>query len=343
MEESPARVTPLFCYKNKFTKFFFMNSILKSRHRHIVSLCLGAVIYGVIAFSPMLSHAQTNGATGSSLLQQMFATLESLQQQVAALAATRPENSGATKVGCVDNKINYTHNQSIPALTLSNGLKSFSKGNEYRCDSGRWIFQAVPKVGATSQGSTINNQNFGTGTTSQGSCVANSKTYNAGTEIRGLSLFNPKDIIVSNRDNDQLASTYVCRGGSWVPVTPGPAGCKLPNQTTVPHGTVSSSSNAVTTNGFSKDPLNVMSRLPLPKGPYTCINGVWRPNASSCKVGSQTFIHGSTSNSPEVFNQYINSLPAKMQNSLFTEILLKLKLPLVCQNGKFGFPVQEKK
>ena len=314
-----------------------MDRILRSQYDTLQRIGVMVLLGSAFVLAPSWSHAQTNvPEVNNSLFVQLITAMESLQQ-VAALTAGSFDTPAAPAAGCVDNKISYPHNRTIPALTLANGLKSSSKGNEYRCNNGRWIFQSIPKVTPVNPASTT-----ATSSASGKKCVVGSRSYNSGVEIRREAIWSQTMLNNKEQDKQRLSPTYVCRNGTWVPVVAEQASCKLRDGSSAPHGTVASSSRIKVQNtpGGLTASGRVSSR-PDTIIRYTCMNGAWVNNNQSCRVGNREVRDGSVSTSTSAYDHYGSRFPSLASNASFAAILKQMKWPLTCRNGAFSISQHE--
>ncbi len=115
-----------------------------------ISLSLVITLSLLLALVPHGSVRAYTSPSAGTVLEQQLVLLMSAQEQLANFLSLQTRSGSTLKNGCIDNGISYAHGQTTTSLTLANGQKQSSWGNQFRCDNGFWMFQLVPKTGPSS-------------------------------------------------------------------------------------------------------------------------------------------------------------------------------------------------
>ncbi|MCU0678599.1 MAG: hypothetical protein MUF19_03395 [Candidatus Pacebacteria bacterium] len=243
----------------------------------------------VIAAYSFVSVAAAN-ETDVELLQMQVMTLQTGLQLLQG--GTITNTSVTNQPGCTNAQKNYASGSVIPGLTLNNGAQSSVPGFQYRCASGRWIFEKA-STGASSIGTSTGTS----ASTSPGvrTCSNNKRSYKEGARL--------SSITIDGKRTKAADGVYVCRSGQW----------SVEARTSSQRGSSASSTNGCkglnkmyregdTTLSILTGPFDLKSVSNTSPGLVQCKGGKWIPASSAqkqCKLGLVDVVnHGTVSANP---------------------------------------------
>ncbi len=299
-----------------------MNMVLNVLVPKIRQIVLVVVAMTCLGFLLQPAQAMTNDAAVEDVRDETrFELLNSIKEQLSAILV----NLTTTSVGksCVDNKQTYAHGNTIPSLTLNNGLKSTIKGSEYRCDNGRWIMQKQVPINASSsvagdknlpgQAGMRNATNTPRTSTilAQGSCKIDSETYVDGAIVAGKTLASGSTTSeIGNGRSSIFGVTSVGQSDASV------------------RGTSSGTSTRNRTTNARMDTRN-----------YQCQKGKWvvMPQQAACRIpnSSDLIPHGqSNSSGARAAKSATSTRTGDIGNTSSNRILFGSNAIKTCVNGK---------
>ncbi|MCU0678587.1 MAG: hypothetical protein MUF19_03330 [Candidatus Pacebacteria bacterium] len=243
----------------------------------------------VIAAYSFVSVAFAN-ETDVEILQMQMMTLQTGLQLLQGGSMTN--TSATNQSGCTNAQKNYTSGSVIPGLTLNNGAQSSVPGFQYRCTSGRWIFEKA------STGASIIGTSTGTSDSTSSNirtCSNNKRSYKEGARL--------SSITIDGKRTKAADGVYVCRSGQW----------SVEARTSSQRGSSASSTSGCrglnkmyregdTTLSILTKPFDLKSASNTSSGLVQCKGGKWIPASSvqkQCKLGLVDVVnHGAVSANP---------------------------------------------